>query len=312
MTFRCGTVALFGRPNAGKSTLLNQVLGSKLAITSHKPQTTRNRIAGIHNEEGLQVILVDTPGFHEAWTELNKAMIQHTLETVRDTDLILWLVDVTHYARRFEKEPDQPLLDAFDLENAAMLQKLGTPVVLVANKVDVVPKPLVLPVLEQFSDALPLAACVPLSALTGDNVAALMAEVRERMPEHPPLFPTDMWTEVSERFLVAEVIREKIVHNTEQEIPYSTFVEIERFDESERDGNRPIIKIYAKIVVERASQKGIVIGKGGAMLKRIGKLAREEIEHLLGCKVYLELFVRVEKDWTKSRKGLRRVGFDET
>jgi GTPase len=310
MSFHTGTVALFGRPNAGKSTLLNQILGAKLAITSGKPQTTRQRIVGIHNAEGMQAILVDTPGFHEAWTELNKAMVSHTLGALRDVDVVVWLVDTSIYARRVESDPEAPLLDAFDERIIGLLRDREAPVILVANKVDVVPKPLVLPVLDAFQHALPLAALVPLSALTGDNVPALMEEIRAHLPEHPPLFPTDLWTEVSERFLVAELIREKIVHLTEQEIPYATFVEIERFDESEREGDRPIVRIYARIIVERGSQKGIVIGKGGAMLKRIGQLAREDIEQLLGCKVYLELFVKVEKNWTRSKKGLKRVGFD--
>lgn len=312
MSFRCGTIALFGRPNAGKSTLLNQVLGSKLAITSAKPQTTRNRIAGIYNDDTMQAIMVDTPGFHKAWTELNKAMVKHTLDAVKDTDVVLWIVDAAQYARKVEDKPDLPLLDAFDQEIVDMLAELGKPIVFVANKIDVVPKPLVLPVLDAFSRALPVAACIPASALTGDNVDAIMQVLREHLPEHPPLFPVDEWAQVTERFLVAEIIREKIVHLTEQEIPYATFVEIERFDEEQREAQRPLVKIYAKIVVERGSQKGIVIGKGGEMLKRIGKMARQEIEPLLGARVYLELFVAVEKNWTKTRKGLRRVGFDES
>ena len=312
MSFRCGTIALFGRPNAGKSTLLNQVLGSKLAITSAKPQTTRNRIAGIYNDDTMQAILVDTPGFHKAWTELNKAMVKHTLDAVKDTDLVLWIVDAAQYARKFEDKPDLPLLDAFDEEIVQLLAGSGKPVVFIAHKIDVVPKPLVLPVLDAFSKSLPLAACIPASALTGDNVEALLSVIREHLPEHPPLFPVDEWAQVTERFLVAEIIREKIVHLTEQEIPYATFVEIERFDEEQREAQRPLVKIYAKIVVERPSQKGIVIGKGGEMLKRIGQLARQEIEPLLGARVYLELFVAVEKNWTKTRKGLRRVGFDES
>lgn len=314
MTFRCGSVAFFGRPNAGKSTLLNQILGSKLAITSHKPQTTRDRIAGIHNEDGHQIIFVDTPGYHEAWTELNKAMVERTRAALRDADVVLWLIDAAHYARKVEiavkKEEEPRLLDAFDQGMVEMLRELKTPVILVANKVDVVPKALLLPVLDAMNQALPLKAVVPTSALTGDNVGALLEEIRPLLPEHPALYPVDQWTEHTERFLVAEILREKIVHLTEQEIPYAAFVEIETFDESARDAKRPLVKIFARIVVERPSQKGIVIGKGGEMLKRIGQHARTEMEELLGCKVYLELFVSVEKDWTKSRKGLRRVGFE--
>ncbi|TVQ87478.1 MAG: GTPase Era [Deltaproteobacteria bacterium] len=310
MSFKCGSIALFGKPNAGKSTLLNQILGSKIAITSSKPQTTRDRIAGIHNEDGLQMILVDTPGYHEAWTELNKVMVDKTLFAVRDSDAILWIVDVADGARRHERDPSAPVLDAFDAHMAELASKQDKPVVIVANKVDVVPKPLILPVLRALAEKVPNAAIVPLSALTGDNLDALLGELRQVLPEHPPLYPQDEWAQVSERFLVAEIIREKLFHLTEQEIPYASFVEIERFDESGREGPRPLVKIYSRIVVERDSQKGIVIGKGGEMLKRIGKLARQDIQELLGCKVYLELYVAVEKNWTKSAKGLRKVGFE--
>lgn len=312
MTFKCGTVALFGKPNAGKSTLLNQILGAKLAITSAKPQTTRDRIAGVHNDTDLQIVLVDTPGYHEAWTELNKVMVDRTLNAVRDSDVILWLVDVAALARHAEKHPDRPVLDDFDEHMASLLRERHRPVVIVANKVDIVPKPLILPVLEVLATAAPNAAIVPTSALTGDNVPAVVHEIAQVLPEHPPLYPTDSWTQVSERFLVAEIVREKIFHLTEQEIPYATFVEVERFDETERESDRPMTRIYCRIVVERGSQKGIVIGKGGEMLKRIGQLARREIEELLGCRVYLELYVSVEKNWTRSEKGLRRVGFDRT
>jgi len=311
MSFRCGTVALFGRPNAGKSTLINKILGSKLAITSHKPQTTRDRIAGIHNGPGVQAIFVDTPGYHEAWTELNKAMVARTRAALKDADAVLWLIDAAHYARKAEKQPELELLDAFDEGMVEMLQGLSAKVILVVNKVDLVPRHLLLPVIDVFSQRLDLHAVVPLSALTGDNVPALLTEVQAALPEHPPLYPTDQWTELTERFLVAEIIREKIVHLTEQEIPYATAVEVERFDESDREHpNKPIVRIFARITVERPSQKGIVIGKGGEMLKRIGQHARKDIEALLGCKVYLELFVGVEKDWTRSKKGLRKVGFE--
>jgi GTP-binding protein Era len=310
MPFRCGTVALFGKPNAGKSTLLNQMLGAKLAITSAKPQTTRNRIAGILNAEDLQAVLVDTPGYHEAWTELNKVMVDRTLNAVRDADAILWIVDATIPARVHERDATAPVLDAFDEHMAGMLADLRRPVIIVVNKVDVVPKPLLLPVIAALAERLPGATLLPISALTGDHVPDIIAELRKALPEHPPLYPVDEWAQVSERFLVAEMVREKIFHMTEQEIPYATFVEVERFDETEREGPKPMIKIYCRIVVERGSQKGIVIGKGGEMLKRIGQAARKDIEELLGCRVYLELYVSVEKDWTRTQKGLRRVGFD--
>lgn len=307
-TFRTGYCALVGRPNAGKSTLLNSILGGKLAITSNKPQTTRNRIRGVHTDEQCQIVLVDTPGIHDAHTELNKVMVAGALSTIDECDVVVWLGDMTRLARRVERGED--LLDAQDELIAEALRKSKAPVLLAANKMDIVPKPLVLPVIEALSAAVPLAAAVPLSALTGDNVPALIEEIRQRLPVHPPMFPTDQWTELSERFLAAEVIREKLFHLTSQEIPYATFVEIEQFDETDRDGPRGITRVYAKIVVERDSQKGIVIGKGGSMLKRIGTAARKELQKLLDCRVHLELFVKVEKDWSKTTRGLRRVGFD--
>lgn len=306
--FKCGYVALIGRPNAGKSTLLNQILGSKLAITSAKPQTTRNRIVGIHNDEHGQMVLIDTPGIHKAWTELNKSMVRRAMQAIEEVDAVCWIGDMTILARRVEE--GLPVLDELAEEIASALEQAGQPIVFVANKIDVVPKQLVLPVIDAFGQRVPLAAAVPISALTGDGVQELMDELRTRLPEHPPLFPQEQWTEASERFLVAEIIREKIFHLTEQEIPYSAFVEIEKFDEEERD-TQSLVRIYAKIVVERSSQKGIVIGKGGEMLKRIGTMARKEIQKVLGCRVYLELFVSVEKNWTRSTRGLRKVGFED-
>jgi len=307
-SFRTGYAALVGRPNAGKSTLLNNILGGKLAITSAKPQTTRNRIRGVYSDETCQIVLLDTPGIHDAHTELNKVMVESALGAISDCDVVVWLGDMTRLARRVEAGED--LLDATDEVIANALVEAGTPVILAANKMDIVPKPLVLPVIEALGARVPLAAAVPVSALTGDNVQALKKEIRSRLPVHPPVFPPDQWTSVSERFLAAEVIREKVFHLTEQEIPYATFVEIERFDETDRDTEKNITRIYAKIVVERGSQKGIVIGKRGEMLKRIGTMARKELQTLLDSRVYLELFVKVEKDWSKSSKGLKRVGFD--
>jgi GTPase len=306
---RCGYVGLFGRPNAGKSTLLNRILGNKLAITSAKPQTTRNRIAGIHSDDTLQVILVDTPGIHEAWTELNKSMVQRALSALEDVDLVCWIGDMTTLAAR--ADAGEPVLDAHDEQIAEQFVRSGLPVLFVANKVDVVPHPLLLPVIDAVRQRLPIVGAVPVSALTGDGIQVLLDEMRRVLPEGPPLFPTDEWAQVSERFLVAEIIREKVFHLTEQEIPYATHVDVRQFDETEREAPGSIVRIFADVVVERESQKGIVIGRGGEMLKRIGTLARKELIELLGCRVYLELHVRVEKDWTRSRGGLRRVGFTD-
>ena len=308
MSFKCGTVALIGRPNAGKSTLLNQILGSKLAIISAKPQTTRHRIAGIHNSDTCQIVLLDTPGLHTAWTELNKSMVRRSLDAIKDVDLLCWLVDTSEHARRFEAK--RPILDAEDEWIVEALEKAKRPVFLIANKIDVVPKPLILPVIDALNSRLPVAAALPISALTGDGVPPLLDILQEHLPEHPPLFPQDEWAQVTERFIASEIIREKIFHLTEQEIPYSSHVVIERFDETERE-TKSLVKIYAKVSVERGSQKGILIGKKGEMLKRIGTMARKDLQSILGCRVYLEIFVNVEENWTRSAKGLRKVGYDE-
>lgn len=305
--FRCGYVALIGRPNAGKSTLLNQILGSKLAITSAKPQTTRNRIAGVRTDPSMQVIVLDTPGIHKGWTELNRAMVERALGVLEEVDVVCWIGDMTRMARQAEAGED--VLDPEDHEIAAALTSAGRPIVFVANKIDVVPHPLLLPVFEAVTSAVPVEAAIPVSALTGDGVPELLEVVRGLLPVGPALYPEEEWTQVSERFLVAEIVREKIFHLTEQEVPYSAFVDIVQFDESERD-ERGLVRIFADVLVERGTQKGIVIGKGGEMLKRIGTLARKEIQEVLGCRVYLELHVKVERDWTRSARGLRRVGFD--
>ena len=305
--YKTGFVALIGRPNAGKSTLLNQLLGSKLAITSAKPQTTRNRIAGIVTDNEMQAILMDTPGIHEAWTELNKAMVQRALSALDDVDVVCWLGDMTELAKRIEKQV--AVFDAHDDKIVASLVDSGKPVIFIANKIDVVPYPLVLPVIDAVQNALSVAAAIPVSALTGDGVDRILQELKRHLPAGPALYPEDEWTQVSERFLAAEIIREKIFHLTAQEVPYATFVDVVKFDESERE-SRNRLSIYADFVVERGTQKGIVIGKGGEMLKRIGTLARKELQETLDCRVYLELFVKVEKDWTRTRRGLRKVGFD--
>lgn len=303
---RSGYVALIGSPNAGKSTLLNKILGNKLAITSAKPQTTRNRIAGVHTEAAFQAVFIDTPGIHTAWNELNKAMVEVAFSALDEVDVVCWLGDMTELARRVER--GQPALGPDDEPIVQALKRKGRPVLFVANKIDVVPLPLLLPVMAQVSERLDCAALIPVSALTGDGIPELLEQVRRLLPVGPQLFPEDEWTQLSERFLVAEIVREKIFHLTEQEVPYATFVEVMRFDESARETEGKV-DILCDIIVERPSQKGILIGKGGEMLKRIGTLARKEIIEMLGCRVHLELYVKVEKDWTRTRSGLRRVGF---
>ena len=305
--FKCGYVALLGCPNAGKSTLLNQILGSKLAITSSKPQTTRHRIAGIHTDEQMQAVLLDTPGIHEPFTELNKAMVDRALATLSEAEVVCFLGDMTELGRRAES--GQPILIGGEGHIASLLEHAEQPIIFVANKIDIVPRPLLLPVIEAVSQRLNPVAIVPISALTGDGVDILLGEIAKALPEGEPLYPADEWAQVTERFLVEEIIREKVFHLTEQEVPYATLVEVRQFDESRREGPKPIVRIHADVIVERGTQKGIIIGKGGEMLKRIGTLARRELQDVLGCRVYLELFVKVERDWTRTAKGLRKVGF---
>lgn len=305
--FRSGHAAFLGRPNAGKSTLLNRILGTKLAIVSSKPQTTRDRIVGIHTDDTMQVVLLDTPGVHKAWTELNKAMVQRAEEALSEVDVVVWVEDATILVRRIQE--GEPALDAASEAICGMIQQAGTAAVVALNKVDLVQPATLLPVLEALSARLPgLKAAVPVSALEGGGVPDLMDAIRALLPEGPPLYPPEVWTEATERFLAAEIIREQVFHLTQQEIPYATTVEIESFDESDRDEGR--ITIHASIIVEKPSQKGIVIGKGGEMIKRIGTLARKELNELLDARVHLQLFVKVEKDWTKTACGLRKVGFD--
>lgn len=245
--YRCGYAALIGRPNAGKSTLLNAILGQKLAITSSKPQTTRNRIAGIHTADDFQVVLVDTPGIHEARSELNRAMVRAATSSTSDVDVIVWLGDMVALAARVER--GEPVLNRDDEGIAQLIERSERPLIFVANKLDLVPHPLVLPVIDAIRTRMPkMKAAVPISALTGDGVQALLGEIKALLPEHPALYPKDAFTELSERFLVAEIVREKIFHFTEQEVPYACAVDVVKFDETER-ASRGLVKVFADIVV---------------------------------------------------------------
>lgn len=306
---RAGFVALVGRPNAGKSTLLNQVLGQKLSIVSAKPQTTRNRLVGIYTEPGLQAVLVDTPGIHVAKSRLNKAMVQAAVSSLGEVDAVCWVVDVVPLAAAAQK--GQEILGKGEQALVQMIEQADPAFVTVAlNKVDLVSKPLLLPIMEAVHALLPQAELVPVSAMKGEGVPRLVELWREQLPEGPPPYPADQVTDAPERFIVAELIREKIFHLTQQEVPYSTAVEIELFDEEERESDRPRVHIMARVVVERDSQKGIIIGKGGAMLKQVGTLARKEIERLLGASVFLELHVAVNPKWTSSGRALREFGYE--
>ncbi len=312
MAHRSGFVAIIGRPNVGKSTLLNRLTGEKLAIVSHKPQTTRNRILGIVNRPGYQVAFLDTPGVHKAKGELNRLMVDAALGAIADVDAVLFLIEAA-------ARPDGTV--EVGEGNQLILQRLkqsGKPTVLGINKIDSVPrKEMLLPIIEAYRTQYPFAEIFPISAQTGDGVEALEKALVALLPEGPPLFPPEMVTDQAERFVVAELIREQILAFCREEIPYSTAVVVDHFDESEREPEKPVasgrlgglVRLDATIFVERDSQKAIVIGKGGQMLKKIGAAARSQIERFLGAHVYLSLLVKVEKRWSERHEALRRFGY---
>lgn len=298
---KAGFAAIVGRPNVGKSTLLNRLLGQKVAIVSPKPQTTRGRILGVVHRPDAQVALLDTPGLHTAKGGLNARMVRQALHTLEDADLALFLI-----------EAGTPAIDSATRKVLDQVVAAGKPTLLVINKIDALPRKSLLPLIDRWKDLHQWTEVYPLSALTGENVEGLLEVLIRHLPEGEPMFPGDQWTDLSERDLCGELIREQILRQTEKEVPYSTAVLIEQFDESERAvGPRGLVRIAATVVVERESQKAIVIGKGGARLKEIGTRARLEIERLLGAKVFLQLHVRVEPGWTRSSKGLRRAGYEE-
>lgn len=292
--FRSGFVSIIGRPNVGKSTLLNRILGEKIVITSDKPQTTRNRIRGIYNFPGGQIIFIDTPGIHDPRSRLNRFMVEQALSAVKEVDAILFLVEA---GASFGKQ-EEMILHA--------LQKVSTPVILVVNKIDRAEQAVVQATLDTYAARYPFRGAVPVSAMTGYGVEHLAEVVAGFLPEGPSYFPDDILTDVPERFVVAEIIREKVFHHTRDEIPYSVAVTVDSFKERP-DGS--LISISATITVERDSQKGIVIGRRGELLKKIGSLARREIEDLLQAKVFLELFVRVRKDWSENEMMLKELGY---
>ena len=294
--FKSGFIGIIGRPNVGKSTLLNTLLGEKLAIATSKPQTTRNRILGIKNTDRGQFVFVDTPGIHRADSPLNRSMVRAAMGTFGEVDIVLLLVEAD---RGLHPE------DSLIIEE---LRKIEGPVILVINKIDLVEKERLLPVIAAFKDLHPFADVLPLSAARGFGVDTLVEILWKLLPESPKLFPDDMITDRTERFLAAEMIREKILLLTHQEVPYATAVLVEAFKEDEE---RNFIRIQASIIVEKDSQKGILIGKRGAMLKEIGRRARLDMEKFFNAKIYLELFVRVRKDWTHDENWLRELGYTE-
>ncbi len=293
--FKCGYIALMGFPNVGKSTLLNRLVGEKLAITSPKPQTTRRRLLGIVNLPEAQFLFLDTPGVLDPKGALNATLVSAALNALSEADVVVWLV-----------EPRPPAPD--DKVLLPQLRQLHRPLIVAINKIDTVAKPRLLPLISAYHELFPGAPIIPLSGLGGDGVAELTAEILKLLPISPPLYPLDQETDSSERVLVAELIRERVLHHTSEEIPHAVAVQVEEFDE----GRRPhLVKIRAVIFVERNSQKGILIGKQGSMLKAIGAEARGEIEALLGARVFLELWVKVWKNWRKDPKALRALGLQD-
>jgi GTP-binding protein Era len=292
--FKSGFISILGRPNVGKSTLFNCLLGDKIAIVAEKPQTTRNRILGIKNMEGGQLILLDTPGIHQGRSELNQRMVRTAIVSGRDADVLLFLIEAT--APLIEK--DQQMIESFKGSG-------GVPF-LVINKIDLVKRKNLLPIMDQYQRLHPFKEILPISAITGEGIEILLGEILKVLPESPPYYPEDVVTDQTERFWVSEIIREKVIHQCYQEIPYSTAVTIEEFKEHPE---KNLVVIKATIHIERDSQKKILIGKGGQKLKKIGEVARKEVEALLGTRVFLELWVNVEKNWTQDPRALNRLGY---
>lgn len=290
--FRSGYVSLTGRPNVGKSTLLNTILGDKVAIVTPKPQTTRDRIVGIKTFPDAQILFIDTPGIHKPKHLLGQVMVRKALESVREVDLVLFMVEPQHPGTG----------DVFVIE---VLKKAAKPVFLLINKIDTVRKLQLLPLIGSYQGLYQFREIIPISALTGDGVDLLLAKITENLPEGPPYYPEDLLTDQAERTIVSEIIREKIIEQTEEEIPHSVAVEIAHWEE----GDDGIVRIHANIYVEREGQKGIIIGKDGLRLKAVGIAARLDIEKLLGTKVFLELWVKTKRDWRNDERVLRELGF---
>jgi GTP-binding protein Era len=292
--FKSGYVSILGVPNAGKSTLLNRMLGEKISITSKKPQTTRNRILGVLHRSKSQMVFFDTPGVFQAKDKLNVRIVDAAFAALGDADLVLVVVDVS--------QPD-PNAERYLVKK---LKSQNRPVILALNKIDLIKKSDMLEIIEKWSTEHGFKVVVPISARHGTQVDDLIAAMEKILPAGPPFFPEDTLTDLSERFIVAELVREQIFRMTGEEIPYATAVTVDTFKEKKQGR---LISIEATIHLERSSQKGIVIGKNGAKLKQIGTRSREQIEQLLGTKVFLKLFVRIQKNWRKDTKAIRRFGY---
>lgn len=294
--FKSGFVSIIGRPNVGKSTFLNRVIGQKIAIMSDKPQTTRNKVQGVLTSDDAQLIFIDTPGIHKPKHKLGDFMMKVAINTLKEVDLVLFMVNAEEGFGRGEE---------FILEK---FQGVKTPVFLVINKIDLIHPDKLLEVIESYREKYDFAEIVPISALQGNNIERVLEQIKRYIPEGPQYYPADQVTDHPERFIITELIREKALHLTHEEVPHSLAVVMEKLDRPE---NKDMIHVMATIIVERDSQKGIIIGKQGKMLKEIGKRARIDIENLLGSKVFLELWVKVQKDWRNKMGQLRDFGFRE-
>jgi GTPase len=292
--FRSGFVSLIGRPNAGKSTLLNRLVGAKLAIVSDKPQTTRTRILGVKNYEQGQIVFVDTPGVHRPLHRMNVRMVDAAIDAAGEVDLVAWVLDASESAGA----GTQYLLD--------IIKKTRRPAVLVLNKIDRLAKPTLLPLIDRFRQQHDFAEIVPVSALTGDNIDRLEQSLLAHLPEGEPLFPEDYLTDQAERTLAAEMVREQLLAHTRDELPFSTAVVVDQFEEPEQTGG--LLRLYCTILVEQPSQKSIVIGRAGAMIKTIGTAARAELERFFETRVFLDLHVKVKPDWREDERLLDSLG----
>ena len=301
--FKSGFVTLIGRPNVGKSTLMNNLIGQKIAITSSKPQTTRNRIQTVYTDEAGQIIFLDTPGIHKAQNKLGEYMDSVSERTLSEVDVVLWLVEPTTFIGKGEQHI------------AKLLETTKTPVILVVNKIDTVEKGELLPVIDKYKDIVDFKACIPVSAVTGENKEDLLKTVFDLLPEGPMYYDEDVVTDQAERQITAELIREQTLRRLKDEVPHGVAVMVESMkeekDTSVRYSHKNIMNIEATIFCERDSHKGIIIGKKGAMLKEIGTNARHQISDLLGMKVNLNLWVKVKKDWRNSDSLMKNFGYKE-
>ena len=294
-TFHSGFVAILGRPNVGKSTFLNQVIGQKIAIMSDKAQTTRNKIQGIYTDDQAQIVFIDTPGIHKPHSRLGDFMVESALSTLNEVDAILFMVNATQKRGRG---------DDFIIER---LKNVKKPIYLVINKIDQIHPDKLLEIMDDYRQTLDYADVFPISALQGNNCPELVASLIETLPVGPQFYPADMVTDHPERFIAGELIREKVLELTREEVPHSVAVVVDRISRSDEEK----VQVQATIIAERNSQKGIIIGKGGKMLKNIGVKARKDIELMLGDKVYLELWVKVMPNWKDRQIDLRSLGYKQ-